>query len=141
MVGLYVDRPKDCPDADVVATARRAGAVPWGKTNVPVMLGDWQSITDVYGTTNNPYDVSRTPGGSSGGAATALAGARVALWLDEPDFVVSDEVRAVVLAAAECSRWTVGAQLVGKWAQEDRLLDLADALERATGGFHSPPGQ
>jgi len=45
----------------------------WGKTNVPYMLGDIQSYNEIYGTTNNPYDVTRTPGGSSGGAAAALA--------------------------------------------------------------------
>ncbi len=50
-----------------------AGAVIFGKTNVPLMLADWQSYNDVYGTTNNPWDVTRTPGGSSGGAAAALA--------------------------------------------------------------------
>jgi amidase len=60
-------------DAAAVAKARQAGAVIWGKTNVPVMAGDWQSYNDVYGTTNNPWDPSRSPGGSSGGAAAALA--------------------------------------------------------------------
>lgn len=66
-------RPKNCADAAVVHAARKAGAVIWGKTNVPLMLGDFQTYNAVYGTTNNPYDVTRTPGGSSGGAATALA--------------------------------------------------------------------
>jgi amidase len=60
-------------DAAAVAKARQAGAVIWGKTNVPVMVGDWQSYNDVYGSTNNPWDLSRGPGGSSGGAAAALA--------------------------------------------------------------------
>jgi amidase len=66
-------RARDCNDADVVAAARKEGAVIWGKTNVPYMLGDIQTYNDIYGTTNNPYDISKTPGGSSGGAATALA--------------------------------------------------------------------
>jgi amidase len=70
---VFAHRDKDCVDADVVAAARKAGAVLWGKTNVPFMLGDIQSYNEIYGTTNNPYDVTRTPGGSSGGAATALA--------------------------------------------------------------------
>ncbi len=69
----YADRDKNCRDAEVVARARRAGAIPWGKTNVPIHLGDWQSYNSVYGATKNPYDVTRTPGGSSGGAAAALA--------------------------------------------------------------------
>ncbi len=50
-----------------------AGAVIYGKTNVPLMLADWQSFNDIYGTTNNPWDVTRSPGGSSGGAAVALS--------------------------------------------------------------------
>ena len=50
-----------------------AGVVLFGKTNVPAWLADWQSYNDIYGTTNNPWDLSRTPGGSSGGSAAALA--------------------------------------------------------------------
>ncbi len=50
-----------------------AGAVVFGKTNVPLMLADWQSFNAIYGTTSNPWDLSRTPGGSSGGSAAALA--------------------------------------------------------------------
>jgi amidase len=60
-------------DAAAVGHARTEGAVIWGKTNVPVLAGDWQSFNDLYGRTNNPWDVERTPGGSSGGAAAALA--------------------------------------------------------------------
>ena len=61
--------------ADAVAITRLtdAGAVIYGKTNVPLMLADWQSFNDIYGTTNNPWDVTRVPGGSSGGSAAALA--------------------------------------------------------------------
>jgi amidase len=69
----YADRPKECTDAELVDRVRKADAIVWGKTNVPFMLGDFQSYNAVSGTTNNPYDVSRTPGGSSGGAAAALA--------------------------------------------------------------------
>jgi amidase len=50
-----------------------AGAVIFGKTNVPVDLADWQSYNPVYGTTTNPWNVDHTPGGSSGGSAAALA--------------------------------------------------------------------
>jgi amidase len=49
------------------------GAVLFGKTNVPRLLADWQTFNPVHGTTNNPWDVTRVPGGSSGGAAAALA--------------------------------------------------------------------
>ncbi len=60
-------------DADSVRRLKAAGAVFFGKTNVPLNLGDFQSFNDIYGTTSNPWDLSRTPGGSSGGSAAALA--------------------------------------------------------------------
>ena len=60
-------------DALSISRVRAAGGVILGKTNVPVGLGDWQSYNDIYGITNNPYDLGRTPGGSSGGSAAALA--------------------------------------------------------------------
>src|SRR5258706_5198465 len=60
-------------DALSISRVKAAGGVILGKTNVPVGLADWQSYNDIYGTTNNPYDLGRTPGGSSGGSAAALA--------------------------------------------------------------------
>ncbi len=60
-------------DATAVRRMKKAGAVLFGKTNVPLMLSDWQSFNDIYGATNNPWDLARTPGGSSGGSAAALA--------------------------------------------------------------------
>lgn len=60
-------------DALSVARLRQAGVVLFGKTNVPLMLSDFQSYNEVYGTTNNPYDLTRVPGGSSGGSAATLA--------------------------------------------------------------------
>jgi amidase len=66
-------------DAVLIARLKAAGAVILGKTNVPVMLTDWQTGNPVYGVTNNPWDVSRTPGGSSGGGAAALAAGMVPL--------------------------------------------------------------
>lgn len=65
--GLAIDRLK------------AAGAVILGKTNVPPMLADWQSDNPVYGRTNNPWDLSRSPGGSSGGGGAALAAGYVPL--------------------------------------------------------------
>ena len=63
------------PQADSTVTARlkAAGGIVIGKTNVPVMLADFQSSNPIFGRTNNPWNVDRTPGGSSGGAAAALA--------------------------------------------------------------------
>ncbi len=60
-------------DALTVGRLRRAGAVIYGKTNVPQACGDHQSYNDLYGTTRNPWNLARTPGGSSGGSAAALA--------------------------------------------------------------------
>ncbi|HEX4198929.1 MAG TPA: amidase family protein [Caulobacteraceae bacterium] len=58
---------------------REAGAVILGKTNVPPWLADWQSDNPIYGRTNNPHDLTRSPGGSSGGGAAALAAGMVPL--------------------------------------------------------------
>lgn len=66
-------------DAVVVRRLKAEGAVILGKTNVPVALGDWQSENPVYGRTLNPFDNTRSPGGSSGGAAAALATGMVPL--------------------------------------------------------------
>jgi hypothetical protein len=65
----------------VVQRLKAAGAIILGKTNVPLNLSDWQSFNEVYGTTNNPWNLSRTPGGSSGGSAAALAAGFVPLEL------------------------------------------------------------
>ena len=74
---------ENIPTAKALAVDRllAAGAVIFGKTNVPVLLADSQSYNPVYGTTNNPWDTSRTPGGSSGGAAAALAAGLTGLEL------------------------------------------------------------
>ena len=63
------------PAADALGVARlkQAGAIVFGKTNTPEYAGDWQTYNDVYGRTSNPWDLSRTAGGSSGGAAAAVA--------------------------------------------------------------------
>ncbi|MFF0141850.1 amidase [Streptomyces sp. NPDC005227] len=60
-------------DAVQVSRLKAAGAVVLGKTNVPLGLQDVQTFNGIYGTTNNPWDPRRTPGGSSGGSAAALA--------------------------------------------------------------------
>jgi amidase len=63
--------PKE--DALSISRVKDAGGIILGKTNVPLGLGDWQSYNDIYGTTHNPFDLARTPGGSSGGSSAALA--------------------------------------------------------------------
>ena len=64
-------RPKR--NAEAVERLLGAGAVIIGKTNVPVFAADLQRYNPIYGTSNNPWDLARTPGGSTGGGAAALA--------------------------------------------------------------------
>src|SRR5260370_28449389 len=72
--GLQAMKDNDTETPSVAAQRMiAAGAKHFGKTNVPVALADSQSYNPIYGTTNNPWDVTRTPGGSSGGSAAALA--------------------------------------------------------------------
>ena len=63
------------PNSNAVVVDRLldAGVTLFGTTNVPLWLMDWQTFNSIYGTTNNPWDLSRAPGGSSGGSAAALA--------------------------------------------------------------------
>jgi len=70
-----VDLKENVAPRNALAVDRflQAGAVLFGKTNVPTLLADWQTFNPIYGTTNNPWDLSRVPGGSSGGSAAALA--------------------------------------------------------------------
>jgi amidase len=60
-------------DAPLVRSLKAAGAIITGKTNLPYACNDWQANSPIYGTTNNPWDHSRTPGGSTGGGSAALA--------------------------------------------------------------------
>jgi amidase len=68
-------------DADAVARLREAGAVIFGKTNAPRFAADWQTFNPIFGATNNPWDITRTTGGSSGGSAAVLAAGLTALEL------------------------------------------------------------
>ncbi len=71
------------PDANCEAVDRLldAGAIIYGKTNIPVSMADWQTFNPVYGTTSNPWDPKLIPGGSSGGAAAAVAAGMAAVEL------------------------------------------------------------
>lgn len=60
-------------DAPAVASLKAAGAVVFGKTNLPEWSGDWQTFNTMFGTTVNPWSSALTPGGSSGGAAAAVS--------------------------------------------------------------------
>ena len=75
-------------DAAYVASLKRAGAIVIGKTNIPEFAAGSQTFNPVFGVTRNPYDLSRTPGGSSGGAAAAVA-ARLVPFADGSDLASS----------------------------------------------------
>ena len=84
-------------DATVARRLQRAGAIIVGKTNVAFMLGDFgQTANPLHGVTGNPWDPTRTPGGSSGGAAAALAGGMTFLEYG------SDLVGSVRIPASFC---------------------------------------
>jgi amidase len=71
------------PHSDALAVARlkEAGAIIFGKTNTPPYAGDFQTFNEVHGVTNNPWDLTRTAGGSSGGSAVAVAAGMTPLEL------------------------------------------------------------
>jgi Asp-tRNA(Asn)/Glu-tRNA(Gln) amidotransferase A subunit family amidase len=79
-VARLADRPVE-RDGRMVAALRAAGAIVLGKTNVPPALGALETDNAIFGRTNNPWDLQRTPGGSSGGDAALVAAAGVPLSL------------------------------------------------------------
>jgi amidase len=110
-------------DSEVVTRLRGAGAVLIGATNVPIALGDWQSYNQIYGTTNNPWDVKRTPGGSSGGSASALAAGLGYLSVGSD---IGGSIR-------------VPAHFCGIYGHKP-TLDLVDTQGHSPGGQHQTPG-
>jgi amidase len=81
--GAYEPLAEHVPAVDATAVARlkAAGAIVFGKTNLPVLSGDYQSDNPIFGRTNNPWHVAHGPGGSSGGSAAAIAAGLTALEL------------------------------------------------------------
>ncbi len=110
-------------NAEAVQRLMSAGAVMVGATNVPLNLWDWQSHNEIYGTTNNPWDLARTPGGSSGGAAAALAAGLGFLGLG------SDIAGSIRVPAHFC----------GIYGHKP-TLDLVSMRGHAPGGMEAAPG-
>lgn len=108
-------------DGALAQSLKRAGAIILGTTNVPFMLSDYQTHGEVYPTASNPYDTTRTPGGSSGGGAAALAAGFSAGELG------SDMGGSIRVPAAFCGLWalkpTYGAliQTHGGWPDTTRV--------------------
>ena len=123
-------------DGTVAARLRTAGAIIFGKTNVPPLLGDIQSDNAIFGRTNNPWNVARTAGGSSGGAAAALASGMTPLE------VGSDIAGSIRIPAAFCgvyglkttehrvSMWGHIPDLPGQ-PRTDRLMGVIGPLARS----------
>ena len=78
-VGVKSLLGRPAKDAEAVARVRAAGALIWGHTNVPAGSSDLQTYNALYGVTRNPWNLARTPGGSSGGSAAAVAAGFTAL--------------------------------------------------------------
>lgn len=105
-------------DARVVRLLKDAGAIILGKTNIPPDLSDWQSDNPVYGRTGNPHDTGRSPGGSSGGSAAAVASGMV------PCEYGTDIGGSVRVPAHFCGVWTVKTSwgLVSKEGHDHPLM-------------------
>ena len=100
-----------------------AGAILLGATNVPLELMDVQAFNDIYGTTSNPWDLARTPGGSSGGTAASLAAGMAFFGIGSD---IGGSIRA---PAAFC----------GIYGHKP-TLDLVNLAGHAPGGAYAPPG-
>lgn len=114
-------------DAKVVTRLKAAGVIFLGKTNVPIDLADWQSFNAVYGRTNNPHDHARSPGGSSGGSAAAVASGMV------PIEYGTDIGGSVRVPAHFCGVWghKTSWGLVSKHGHDGPLFAGADAHDGA----------
>ncbi|MCI0399310.1 MAG: amidase [Chloroflexi bacterium] len=110
-------------DATVVARLRDAGAVIVGKTNMPMLAMDGQSDSPIFGRANNPWDVGRTPGGSTGGGAAAVASGMSPLELG------SDIAGSVRIPAHYCGMFSL--------KPSDHLVPLAGHIPELPG---SPRG-
>ena len=138
--------PPSTQDATLVARLRRAGAIPIARTNLPDLLFAFESANLIYGQTNNPYDATRTSGGSSGGEAALIAACGSPLGLG------SDAAGSVRLPAAFCGiagikptsgrlprtghfppagGWLEMVWQIGPMAR--RVEDLVDAMRLLTG--------
>jgi amidase len=105
-------------DALAVQRLKAAGAVVIGKTNLPMGIRDWQSYNDVYGTTKNPWDLDRTPGGSSGGSAAALAAGFVSLELGSD---IGGSLRAPAHFCGVFAHKPTLAMSHAEWVQKSRI--------------------
>lgn len=88
-------------NAVIVEQLRRAGAIILGTTNVPYMLGDYQTSGEIYPTASNPFDTTRTPGGSTGGGAAAVAAGF------SPVELGSDLGGSIRVPAVFCGLWSL----------------------------------
>jgi len=109
-IRALLDQPATA-DAVVVQQARRAGGIPLGKSNVPLLLLAMETHNDIWGTTKNPWDLARSPGGSSGGESALLASGQSPLGLG------TDIGGSIRLPAAWCGICGLKPTL-GRWSQQ-----------------------
>src|SRR4029077_898825 len=119
-------------DALSISRVKAAGGVILGKTNIPLGLGDWQSYNEIYGVTNNPFDLGRTPGGSSGGSSAALAAGYGPLSLGSD--IGGSPARAAPLSGVPASGASRGVLLSFGGFSPKR-----PPLARVPSGAHPPP--
>ena len=100
-------------DATVVARLRAAGAIVLGKTNMPELAGDSQSDSPVFGRANNPWDLGRTPGGSSGGEAAAVAAGLVRAGVGQRHRGLAAPARRTSAGCSRSSRPITGSPTPG----------------------------
>lgn len=120
-------------DAPIVARLREAGGIPLARTNLPDFAFRWDTISDRGGRTRNPWDATRTPGGSSGGEAAALASGMTPLGIGN-DLGGSLRVPAQMCATAALRRAHVDAACRGS---RHRSFSLREGARDSTPARHS----
>ena len=95
-----------------------------GKTNLAIAIADWQSFNPIYGTTNNPWDITRTAGGSSGGSAAALAAGYVPLEL-------GSDISGSIRIPAHCAAFSATSPHPSCPATRPRAAALAGVGDRS----------
>ena len=113
--GLSQQPPASVRDATLVARLRAAGGIPLARTNFPDLLFAFESDNLIFGRTNNPYDLSRSSGGSSGGEAALIAAVRIAVWTGQRCGGQRARSRRIIAALHRSSRLPEGCRAPGMY--------------------------
>ena len=135
--------------AIAVERLENAGAIVIGKTNVPVGLADLQSFNPIYGTSNNPWDLARTPGGSTGGGAAAVAAGLGPLTLGSDmggSIRIPAHFRGIYGLKPTLNLVNYAGHIPGQWnggppiTFDLAVIEFAALLADLVGGYTAPPG-